>query len=307
MVATQGSSAPTIVVFGATGVQGGSVINHLIQSDKPYRILAVTRDPSKPSAKQLEEKGVTPIKADLGNEAELKAVFNKADYVFCVTNFWESGGEKELENGKRVMDVAKATNVKRVFWSGLSNATKLSGGKYKHVEHFDGKAEILEYGKSLGVPLVDVQPAAYMENHLTMMPPKKQPDGTYAFYAATSANSTQSVINCGRDYGAWVRGALEADISPGSEVLACGEELTGSQMAQQWGEVLGQKCNWVELSGEESMKAMGQELTEMQQYIGEFGYYGGHDYKPSFSLAKQSKPQTWREFVDQADWSKVLV
>lgn len=82
MVASTDSTAPLITVFGATGTQGGSVIDHLISSSKSYRIRAVTRDPSKPSGKKLEEKGCEVVKAEMGNEDEVKKVVEGADIVF---------------------------------------------------------------------------------------------------------------------------------------------------------------------------------------------------------------------------------
>ena len=49
-----------IVVFGATGAQGGSVIKSILGDPKvasQFKIRAVTRDPTKPSAKALADQG----------------------------------------------------------------------------------------------------------------------------------------------------------------------------------------------------------------------------------------------------------
>jgi uncharacterized protein YbjT (DUF2867 family) len=54
-----------LVVFGATGNQGGSVINSILQDPvtaAEYQIHAVTRDPAKSSAIVLAKKGVTVLK-----------------------------------------------------------------------------------------------------------------------------------------------------------------------------------------------------------------------------------------------------
>lgn len=82
MVISTDSSAPVITVFGATGTQGGSVIAHLLSSDKPYRVRAVTRDPSKPAGKQLEEKGCDVIKAEMGDPAQVEEAIKGAHVVF---------------------------------------------------------------------------------------------------------------------------------------------------------------------------------------------------------------------------------
>ena len=54
-----------LTVFGATGLQGGSVINYVLRSpelSKTYRIRGITRDVSKPAAIALKEKGIEVVK-----------------------------------------------------------------------------------------------------------------------------------------------------------------------------------------------------------------------------------------------------
>jgi len=51
----------TILVFGATGNQGGSVIDAILRDPKlaaEWNIRAITRDVTKPSAKALADQGV---------------------------------------------------------------------------------------------------------------------------------------------------------------------------------------------------------------------------------------------------------
>jgi uncharacterized protein YbjT (DUF2867 family) len=59
------SSKKIIVVFGATGNQGCSVIKTLLEDpsiNTQFEIRGVTRDASKPAAITLAEKGVSIIK-----------------------------------------------------------------------------------------------------------------------------------------------------------------------------------------------------------------------------------------------------
>jgi hypothetical protein len=59
------SSKKILVVFGATGNQGGSVINSILSDPitaEQFRITGITRDPSKPSALALANKGVNLVK-----------------------------------------------------------------------------------------------------------------------------------------------------------------------------------------------------------------------------------------------------
>jgi len=113
------TSRKIITVFGATGNQGGSVSK--VFFDDPslhskYNIRAVTRDPTKDSAKALAEKGAELVKADLDDQESLKKAFAGSYGVFAVTNFWEHGlKQKEIQQGKNVVDAAKAAGVKVSF------------------------------------------------------------------------------------------------------------------------------------------------------------------------------------------------
>ncbi len=58
------SPSKLLVVFGATGNQGGSVIKSVLadpRTAKEFKIRGITRDPSKPNAQALTEKGVEMV------------------------------------------------------------------------------------------------------------------------------------------------------------------------------------------------------------------------------------------------------
>src|SRR6059036_1796111 len=61
-------SAPLIVVVGATGLQGGSVINNLAASSLPYRMRGLTRNATKPKAKALADRGIEIVSCNLSPE-----------------------------------------------------------------------------------------------------------------------------------------------------------------------------------------------------------------------------------------------
>jgi hypothetical protein len=47
--------------------------------------------------------------------------------------------DREVAEGRAIVDAAKAAGVKTLVWSGLEGAKELSGGKIAKVEHFDSK------------------------------------------------------------------------------------------------------------------------------------------------------------------------
>ncbi|OQV07026.1 hypothetical protein CLAIMM_11519 [Cladophialophora immunda] len=66
-----------ILITGATGKQGGSVVNALLRANADYQILALTRDPEAASAKRLLQKS-PKIKLVAGNMDAADNIFAKA-------------------------------------------------------------------------------------------------------------------------------------------------------------------------------------------------------------------------------------
>ena len=158
-----------LVVFGATGIQGGSVISHFLSlNDNPYKLRGITRNTSSPASQALTAKGVEMVSANLDDTASLVQAFEGANAIFTVTDFWhpfydpaqrEKAAaankhitvftyEYELQQGKNIFDAAaQIPTLGRVIFSSLSDATKWSDGKYPNVYHFISKAHAEEYAK----------------------------------------------------------------------------------------------------------------------------------------------------------------
>ncbi|KAJ7351955.1 NmrA-like protein [Mycena albidolilacea] len=149
MKITQARSAPLVAMVGATGVQGGSVIKALSESEKPYRIRGFTRDLTKATAEALKKQGVEMIAVNFipENKGEVYKAFAGADYTFLVTNYWEHAKKGQCRSNT-VLDIN-------------SNKKNAAGANA-----FDGKALVTEYGRASGVPVVDVQAGFYATNLL---------------------------------------------------------------------------------------------------------------------------------------------
>ena len=100
-----------LVVFGATGNQGGSVIESILEDPdtaNEFKIRGITRDPSKPNAKALEAKGVETIAANINSKEQVKAALQGAYAVLAVTNYWEKmDAQLEKQQGRNIADLAK--------------------------------------------------------------------------------------------------------------------------------------------------------------------------------------------------------
>ncbi|XP_004604206.1 nmrA-like family domain-containing protein 1 isoform X1 [Sorex araneus] len=165
-----------VVVFGATGAQGGSVARALLE-DGTFRVRAVTRNPEQRAAKQLRLLGAEVVQGDQDDEASMERALSGAHAAFIVTNYWENcSQEQEVKQGKQLADVAKRLGLQYVVYSGLENIKKLTAGRLT-AGHFDGKGEVEEYFWDIGVPMTSVRLPCYFENLLSYFLPQKAPDG----------------------------------------------------------------------------------------------------------------------------------
>ena len=132
-----------ITVFGATGGQGGGVVSALlkaINSERTdYAVRAITRNPDGAKGQELKSKGCEVVKCDLDDKESVEQAIRGSYGVFLVTNYWEHfSKEKEIEQGKRVIDVCEALGVKHLIYSGLEHVKKLIGiecGKFLFLDN----------------------------------------------------------------------------------------------------------------------------------------------------------------------------
>jgi len=118
----------TILVYGATGKQGGSVVKHLL-SDGGFKVRAVTRNLDSDKAKELKKLNVEVVKGDLQDKNSILEALKGVDAAFLVTNFWQDMGKTELSDGKNFVDAAVESKLKYFVWSGLENVEKQTNGK----------------------------------------------------------------------------------------------------------------------------------------------------------------------------------
>ncbi|XP_021065206.1 nmrA-like family domain-containing protein 1 isoform X1 [Mus pahari] len=165
-----------VVVFGATGAQGGSVARALLE-DGTFRVRVVTRNPEQGAAKELKQQGAEVVQGDQDDAASMELALAGAHATFIVTNYWETcSKDREVQQGKLLADLSKRLGLHYVVYSGLENIRKLTAGKLA-AGHFDGKGEVEEYFRDIGVPMTSVRLPCYFENLLSYFLPQKAADG----------------------------------------------------------------------------------------------------------------------------------
>jgi uncharacterized protein YbjT (DUF2867 family) len=171
-------SRPHILVTGATGAQGGSVVRHLLARGR-FAVRAITRNPESPKARSLADAGVEVVRGDLADPSSLPAALAGCHGVFGVTSFWEHF-EGEYEHGKNLVEAVAAAGVEHFVFSTLPHVKAITGGLLD-VPHFDIKGRLEEMTVAKGIPATFVHVAFYYENFLYFLPPQKQGDGSFAF------------------------------------------------------------------------------------------------------------------------------
>ncbi|MCB0577568.1 MAG: NmrA/HSCARG family protein [Saprospiraceae bacterium] len=167
-----------ILVTGATGAQGGSVAYALL-NQQIFSVRILTRNPDSERAQALKQAGAEVVEGDMGNPASLAKALEGCYGVFGVTNFWEHF-EQEFKHGKNLIEAVHSSGVKHVVLSTLADYQGMTGGALR-VPHFDLKAELEGYAKSLQLPATFLRVAFYYENFLGFIPLQKGRGDYYTF------------------------------------------------------------------------------------------------------------------------------
>jgi uncharacterized protein YbjT (DUF2867 family) len=139
-------SARKLLVTGATGKQGGALIEALLSNKSSnFSIYGLTRDASSNSAKKLNAKKITMIEGETTNPGPIFEKIGKGVWgVFSVT----IPGKNEEEQAKPLIDAAVANGVQYfVFTSVDRGGPSKSESDATYVPHFITKFNIEKHLK----------------------------------------------------------------------------------------------------------------------------------------------------------------
>ncbi|KAL3470270.1 hscarg dehydrogenase [Aspergillus californicus] len=289
----------TITIVGATGQQGRSVVQAILNDpslSKEYTIRGTTRDISKPQALKLSQKGVEMVSADLNDPASLRRAFTGAEVVFAnsITIYDEHTFSHEVNHGRAMADAAVAVGVPFYIYSTLPHAGNNSNGRLKHMGHFDGKAEVEAYIRTLPIRSAFVSPGSFMSNFHDNTAPRSVGDGVFALATPIAAETRIPLIDTLGDMGKWVAAILVDFEAFEGKVLACATGLYSYQeIVDTMSRVSGRTVVYSQVP-EEVWKGflppiMRDHIADMLRYFQDYGYYGeGTEEKVQWS-ARQAR------------------
>lgn len=241
-----------IVVFGATGAQGGGLVRAILNDpNSEFAVRAVTRNADSDKAKQLVKMGAEVVTGNIDDVESIRRALNGAYGAFFVTFFWDHfSAEKEIAEVKNFTTAAKDAGLKHIIWSTLEDVRKyvpLSDdsmptlqGKYK-VPHFDGKGESDHFFTDLGLPTTFLLASFYWDNLIYFgAGPKRGEDGKLAITfpmgdKKMAGISSDDIGKCA--YGIFKKGPSLA----GKRIGIAGEHLTCGDMAKALSKALGEE------------------------------------------------------------------
>ncbi|KAF2263063.1 NAD(P)-binding protein [Lojkania enalia] len=309
-------SKKLLVVFGATGNQGGSVANFVLDDPKlsqQYSVRALTRDASNAKAQALQLKGAEIVEADMDKPESIIAALNGAHTIFLVTNTQYSADTRAIETkqAKAVCEEAVKQGIQYLIWSSMSHPEKLSNGELTKVEHFDVKAEIEDWIRSLPIKSSFFAPGSFMQNFLNHnMAPRPSPanDGTYVVVNLCHPNTKLALIDI-TDTGKWVGAILaEPDRYEGKFIAAATRLYDFEEIVTTLSKVSGKKVTFQQVPDDifkgflpESYR---EQLFEMYLLFRDFGYFGSEMKEKVEWAAEQARAPltTFEEFLKKNEF-----
>ena len=251
-----------ILVFGATGKQGGAVARSLL--GRGFRVRALTRDPQKPEAQALAEQGAEVVQGDMEDRSAVDQVLVEGVYgVFSMQNFWETGYDGEVQQGKTVADAARAAGVDHFVYSSVGSAHRKTG-----IPHFESKWEIEEHVRQIGLPFTIFRPTSFMQNWEWTR--EMILGGTLAQPLDPDKPLQQVAVE---DIGAFAAIAFgNPDSWIGREVDLAGDEQSMSEIAETYGRVIGREVSYYQVPWDQFEEQMGEEATLNLRWINDVGY-----------------------------------
>jgi uncharacterized protein YbjT (DUF2867 family) len=251
-----------ILVCGATGKQGGAVARSLLE--RGFRVRALTRDPQKPEAQALADQGAEVVPGDMEDRSSMDQVLVEGIYgVFSVQNFWETGYDREVQQGKIVADAAKAAGVEHFVYSSVGSAHRQTG-----IPHFESKWEIEDHVRQIGLPYTIFRPVFFMQNWEWTR--QMILGGTLAQPFDPNKPFQQVAVE---DVGAFAAIAFEnPDRWIGREVDLAGDEQTMLKIADTFGRVIGREVSYYQVPWGQFEEQMGEEATLNSRWINDVGY-----------------------------------
>lgn len=300
-----------LAVFGATGTQGGSVVNSVLNDpelSQQYKIRAIVRDTNSEPSQQLKKKNVEVVRGDMLDKASIKSALSGVNIVFIMTvpSFGPDAVEAEFNSAKTMADIAVEEGVEYIVFSTLPSVSGMSNGEYTAITPFDAKAKAEQYIRTLPVKSAFTSFGYFMEN-LESQPwlgPQPMPDGTWAISRPISSETRLPYLSAAEDIGKFVGAILaEPEKFEGQTLCAATATYSYKEIVNALAKNTGESVVYKNVSLEEfksSMPFVPDLWAEGMLSLEKYGYYGPGSEQSVAQAAKQARGKltTLDEFLE---------
>lgn len=233
-------ASTTILVFGATGQQGGSVTSAL--RSKGWSVRALVRDLDSDKAGSLSANGVELVRGDLSDSESMRSAMTGVHGVFSVQPSSGQGAvygvsdEDEIRYGTTIADLAVEADVQHLVYTSVNAA----GPEKTGMGHFDSKSEIEAHIRSLPIKSTIIRPAGFME--LLMLPGMGLDK---SFFVSFVREDQKAQVIAVQDIGKIVAGIFAAPSNfIGQTIEIAGDEVTGRSLQQSLSRAAGKPISY---------------------------------------------------------------
>ncbi len=255
-----------ILVFGATGQQGGAVARALLAAGRPVR--AFVRDPASAAALALREAGAELAPGSFEDAASMRAAMRGARGVFSVQPSSPGGtvtDEDEVRYGIAVADLSAEAGVRHLVYSSGGAVGETPTG----VGHFDTKSRIEAHVRTLPVAWTIVRPATFME--MLTMPGFGLDEDRFTFFAGRDQSMQFIAVE---DIGRIVAAVFaDPERFAGQTFEIAGDRLTGRELEALFTKAAGRPIAYSRFS--DDVLAANPFLAKLTALLDE-GPLGGH-------------------------------
>ncbi|MCZ6757440.1 MAG: NmrA/HSCARG family protein [Bacteroidetes bacterium] len=258
----EGTTKRKVLVTGASGQQGGAVLNVLLA--RGHQVRALTRKPDSEWAASVASRGVEVVSGDFTDQESLVRAATGVDTIFLMTTFMEAGIDAEIEQGLAMVEAANQANVGHLVFTSVASADKATG-----IPHFDSKFKVEEAIIASGISYTIVAPVFFMENITSPWYLPGILDGTLAMPMPADASLQQIAVE---NIGQFVASIIERRESVfGKRFDIASDEKTGEEVAQILSEKLGRTISYAGFSPD-ALREENEDFAIMFDWFIETGY-----------------------------------
>ncbi|WP_435358900.1 NmrA/HSCARG family protein [Haloarchaeobius sp. DFWS5] len=286
--------ATRILVVGATGRQGGAVVDELLSGIYgDFVVYAMTRDTKSDRAVELRRQGARICIGNLERPASYRPYLDEVDGAFLVTDSASYDYEEEVQQGVSFVEAAYDAELGHLVF-----ASAMGADFYANVDTLDAKLEIERRIRDLSLSATVIRPGVFVQNFEAQRDDIERGELSWPI----SPNTALPLVDV-HDVGVVAaKSFAHPETFAGEEIDLAGDLLTLSEIAEGFGAVLGRDVEAVYMSNEEAREQYGDVVADLYAWIDGMG---GMRFDSTHLDRLDIEPRSLYEALVENDWQPI--